>query len=128
MKKYLWILTLTDYEEEQMTFSNVNDMIDFINDYIKDNLEDLYKPLTYYNFKNYYYNQSVELPYIKELFNVDMKDYLYEDYVKYFPNKLEVSPNTENKYYKKLVDNLINNEIKSLTKNTNEDIEEIEEK
>lgn len=118
MKKYLWILTLTDYEEENMTFSNVNDMIDFINDYIKDNLEDLYKPLTYYNFKNYYYNQTTELPYIKELFNVDMKDYLYEDYCKYYPNKLEVSPNTENKYYKKLVDNLINNEIKSLSKNT----------
>lgn len=118
MKKYLWILTLTDYEEENMTFSNVNDMIDFINDYIKDNLEDLYKPLTYYNFKNYYYNQTTELPYIKELFNVDMKDYLYEDYCKYYPNKLEVSPNTENKYYKKLIDNLINNEIKSLSKNT----------
>jgi hypothetical protein len=118
MKKYLWILTLTDYEEENMTFSNVKDMIDFINDYIKDNLEDLYKPLTYYNFKNYYYNQSVELPYIKEIVNVDMKDYLYEDYVKYYPNKLEVSINTENKYYKKLVDNLINNEIKSMTTNT----------
>ena len=47
-----------------------------------------------------------------------MKEYLYEDYVKYYPNKLEVSPNTENKYYQKLVDNLINNEIKSLSKNT----------
>ena len=118
MKKYLWILTLTDYEEEQMTFSNVNDMLDFTNEYIKDNLEDIYKPLSYYNFKNYYYNQSVDLPYIKEIFNVDMKDYLYEDYVKYYPNKLEVSINTENKYYKKLVDNLINNEIKSLTTKT----------
>ena len=123
MKKYLWILTLTDYEEEQMTFSNVNDMIDFINEYIKDNLEDIYKPLSYYNFKNYYYNQSVDLPYIKEIFNVDMKDYLYEDYVKYYPNKLEVSINTENKYYKKLVDNLINNEIKSMTTNTTKNTE-----
>ena len=44
-----------------------------------------------------------------------MKDYLYDDYCKYYPNKLDVSPNTENKYYQKLVDNLINNEIKSLT-------------
>jgi len=123
MKKYLWILTLTDYEEEQMTFSNVNDMLDFINEYIKDNLEDIYKPLSYYNFKNYYYNQSVDLPYIKEIFNVDMKDYLYEDYVKYYPNKLEVSINTENKYYKKLVDNLINNEIKSMTTNTTKNTE-----
>lgn len=114
MKKKLWILTLTEIEEETFTFSNVLDMIEFINSHIKDSLEDLYKPLTFYNFKNYYYNQSTDLPYINEIFNVDMKEYLLEDYIKYYPNKLEVSINTENKYYNKLVDNLINNEIKSM--------------
>ena len=125
MKKKLWILTLTDIEEEDFTFSNVIDMIDFINVYIDNNLEDLYKPLSFYNFKNYFYNQTTELPYIKEVINIDMKDYLYEDYCKYFPNKLEVSPNTENKYYNKLCNNLITNEIKSLS--TTEDIEEKKE-
>ena len=114
MKKKLWILTLTEIEDEQFTFSNVVDLLEFINSHIKESLEDLYKPLSFYNFKNYYYNQSVELPYIEEIFNVDMKDYLYEDYCKYYPNKLEVSPNTENKYYNKLLDNLINNEIKNM--------------
>lgn len=121
MKKYIWILTLTDIEDETFTFPNREDMIDFINSHIKETLEDLYKPLTLSNFKNYYYNQSVELPYIKEIFNVDMKEYLQDDYEKYFPNKINVCKTTENKYYQKLLDNLINNEIKSMTTTTEEE-------
>ena len=120
MKKYIWILTLTDIEEETFTFPNREDMIDFINSHIKETLEDLYKPLTLSNFKNYYYNQSVELPYIKEIFNVDMKEYLQDDYEKYFPNKMNVCRATENKYFQKLLDNLINNEIKQMTSDTEE--------
>ena len=119
MLKKLWILTLIDFEEEEYTFCNVNDMLEFINIHLEENLELLYKPLSFYNFKNYFYNHSVDLPYIKEIINVDLKDYLYEDYCKYYPNKLEVSPNTENKYYQKLVDNLINNEVKDMNTNTN---------
>ena len=108
MKKKVWKLTLIYDLDKEYTFKDCNDMIDFINDM---NDIDLYKPLTFSNFCNYYYHNKTQLPYIIDCYNIEMKQYIDNDMEMYYPHKQECNETTKWKYRNKLIDKEIENEL-----------------
>tara|TARA_R110002096_G_scaffold376415_1_gene570116 strand:- start:448 stop:786 length:339 start_codon:yes stop_codon:yes gene_type:complete len=111
MKKLVWKVIFTFDEEREYTFLDTKEMIDGINDFID---FDLYKPLTFSNFKNYHYYMSVDLPYIEQIYSIEMKEYLEEEMELYYPHKLECGEMTLWKYRKKLLDKEIKDEIEDM--------------
>ncbi len=111
MKKKVWKLKMIYDLDTENTFSNCNDMIDFINDM---NDTDLYKPLTFSNFCNYYYHNKTQLPYIIDCYSIEMKEYLDNDMEMYYPNKQDCNEYTKWKYRSILLDKEIFNEINEM--------------
>ena len=114
MKKYIYFVKLIDTQTEDIDndkyfmFLRPIDMITFINHIID---MDLYRPLTYYNYINYI-NNKTDLPYITEFKKEDLFDYVIEDFIKYYPNKIDMNEPTKWKYILKIADKLVyeNNE------------------
>ena len=100
MRKLVWKVIFSFDTEEEYTFTDTKEMIDGINDFID---FDLYKPLTFSNFKNFYY-----------IYSVEMKEYLKEEMEFYYPNTEFSTENTKWKYRRKLLDREIKIEIEDM--------------
>ena len=111
MRKLVWKVIFSFDTEEEYTFTDTKEMIDGINDFID---FDLYTPLTFSNFKNFYYYKTTDLQYIHNIYSVEMKEYLKEEMEFYYPNTEFSTENTKWKYRRKLLDREIKIEIEDM--------------
>mgnify|MGYP003115786568 CR=1 FL=1 len=109
-RKTIIIFTLKDYDQ-QIISDNLEYAVEIINTF----RDSIYKPLTKSNLNNILRGVAPIPPYIQEIYNEPYEEYIRPFFEEIYPNKKEITNKTTlNKYYKKIIDYLIEKQIEEL--------------
>jgi len=110
-RKTIVIFTLKDYGEQEIISDSLEYAVELINTF----REKIYKPMTKSNLNNILRGVAPMPPYIQNIYNEEYEEYIRPFFEEMYPDKKDITNKTTlNKYYKKIIEYLIEKQIEEL--------------